>query len=67
MFTDAQKIRMRAVVDLALSAGAKHRESLMALRNALVAGDDPSRIVVLAREACGLEQVDCRAPQKKRR
>lgn len=63
MFTDAQKIRMRAVVDLALSAGAKHRESLMALREALVAGESSEKIVELAREACGLEEMDCR-PQK---
>ena len=54
--------RIDTVIDLARAAGARHRESLMALRGALIAGEDADRIVTLAREACGLEQTDCRPP-----
>lgn len=67
MHSENQHARIAAVVDLALKAGARHRESLMALREALVAGVSPDKIVDLAREACGLEQADCHAPRKARR
>ncbi len=55
------------VIDLARAAGAKQRERLMALREALIAGEDADKIVILAREACGLEQADCKPPSKTRK
>lgn len=58
--------RQSAVIDLALKAGAKHRGRLMALREALIAGVCPEEVVVLAREACGLKEVDCNVSNKGR-
>lgn len=57
---------MGPVIDLALLAGAKHKERLSTLRDALLAGLDPQHIVSIAREACGLQQDDCCAQRNKR-
>lgn len=59
---ESQHARIAAAIDLALKAGERHRENLMVLREALIAGDEPDKIVILARKACGLEEPDCRAP-----
>jgi hypothetical protein len=48
---------MQSVVDVALEAGKKHRERLMALKDALQK-DEPERALELAREVCGLKTKD---------
>lgn len=52
---NTQPAALASVVDLALEAGKKHREKVLALRKALEAGDK-DRALDLAREVCGLKR-----------